>query len=97
MKKFTNTGDRLWDGGTCETGGGTCDNIFELCVKSFPPLPASANDNCLYHRRTSYFEATTVDFERTSTGIDRDIVLKFDRYTVMYFLVLATEALLFSF
>ena len=73
----------MWSGSNCELGGGPCDNVFELCVKHFPPLPtSSSNNNCLYYVRTSDFEGTTIDFEQVSTGIDKDIKLNFAVYTV---------------
>lgn len=82
LKKFTNTDDKLWDGSNCDFFGGLCDNIFELCVKAYPPLPSSPTDSCMYHKTTSYFEGTTIDFEGTSTGIKTDITLEFSPYKV---------------
>ena len=57
--------------------------MFEICVKQFPPYPNSMS-NCLYHRKgTPYVEATTVYFESSNTGIDKDIVVNVDgSYTV---------------
>ena len=82
LKRFVNTNDKLWGGGSCDgLLGGACENEFEICVKGFPPLPSSFS-SCMYYKKTSSFSGTTVDFERTSTGINRDIVLNFDTYSV---------------
>ena len=88
LKKFTNTDNRLWNGGYCEYWSGyICDNIFQLCVKTYPPMPTSAsNSGCLYYKLTDDFEGTTIDFEQTATGIDKNIVLNFDTYKVRYFI-----------
>ena len=73
----------MWNGRKCDEADGPCDNVFELCVKQFPPLPtSSSNNNCLYYFHTSDLIAKIVDFEHESTGIDKDIKLNFTAYTV---------------
>eukprot|EP00794_Sanderia_malayensis_P004795 gene4795-5422_t len=78
---FYNTGDNLWDNSDCEGWGGTCDNMFEICVKQFPPLPLGMG-SCLYYKKaTQQVEATSVNFQSDSTGISRSIRINVNRYT----------------
>lgn len=71
----------LWNGDKCSAKLDYCPKLLELCLKEFPPLPASFS-SCLYHKLTKSSNLSEIDFELTRTDIEQSITLNISSYTV---------------